>query len=37
VVAVVVLVSQLAAPAAHLEVLTVRLPLELRQQRLEDG
>jgi hypothetical protein len=32
--AAVVLVS---APAAHLEVLTVRLPLELRQQRLEDG
>ena len=37
VVAVVVLVSQLAAPAAHLEALPVRLALELREQRLEDG
>jgi hypothetical protein len=37
VVAVVVLVSELAAPAAHLEALPVRLALELRQQRLEDG
>jgi hypothetical protein len=37
VVAVVVLVSELAAPAAHLEALPVRLALELREQRLEDG